>query len=77
MRRTPISCQVILKKDLVNAVPKANSEVWQGLINEHKRKHPEDTIPIPKSDPEPQVCYRCSNSGPGMELTELGCLALL
>lgn len=57
MDRKSALCQVILKKDIVHAVPKANSEVWQGLINEHKQKYPEDKIPIPKSDPEPQVCH--------------------
>lgn len=66
MDRKSALCQVILKKDLTDAVPKANSKVWQGLINEHKQKHPEDNISIPKSDPEPQVCHWCSNSGSRM-----------
>ncbi|KAJ5489871.1 Glucose-methanol-choline oxidoreductase N-terminal [Penicillium expansum] len=48
-------CQVILTKELTDTVPSANSEVWQGLINEHKRKYPEDVIAIPKGDPDPQV----------------------
>jgi len=50
-------CQVILKRSLVESVPKNpwNLPWWQEAYNEHKKEDPADPLPFPRADPEPQV----------------------
>jgi len=42
-------CQIILKKELIDSIPLTDPRVI-----EHKAKHPNDPLPIPFTDPEPQ-----------------------
>jgi len=44
-------CQIILKRSLVENIPKR----LQPLVDAHKKKNKTDPLPIPFNDPEPQV----------------------
>jgi hypothetical protein len=59
--QTMAFCQVILHENLVaplkdpaNYPPWVTPELRQKLID-HREKHPEDPVPFPLNDPEPQV----------------------
>lgn len=50
-------CQVMLKRNLINDVRKNpyHLDWWATKVKEHTDRYPEDPIPIPFRDPEPQV----------------------
>lgn len=59
-------CQVILHEELVKPLdpehptfPEWVTPELKAKIVEHRKKHPEDPLPFPLDDAEPQVCiYR-------------------
>ena len=46
-------CQIVLKQEIVDKIEK--DPRWTEQVEEHKRLHPTDPIPIPMDDPTPQV----------------------
>lgn len=46
-------CQIILKQSLVDEV--WNHAGWKKKCKAHQKKHPEDPLPFPYNDPDPQV----------------------
>ncbi|KAF8593009.1 pyranose 2-oxidase [Ceratobasidium sp. AG-I] len=50
-------CQVVLKKELIDSIEKRFPEQFK----KHKDKNPNDPLPIPFNDPEPQVTMRYSD----------------
>ena len=50
-------CQIVLKQELVDRIPQ--HEEWKEQIQLYKDNNPEDPIPIPLDDPEPQVYLTC------------------
>ena len=46
-------CQIVLLQSIVDSITK-NPE-WKKIVDEYKKKHPNDPIPIPHEDPQPQV----------------------
>lgn len=46
-------CQIILKQSLVDEA--AKHKEWKGRLKAHHDKHPEDPLPFPYNDPDPQV----------------------
>ncbi|OBZ66463.1 Pyranose 2-oxidase [Grifola frondosa] len=50
-------CQVMLKDQLIRNVPTNPYKLpwWDGKVDRHARTYPNDPIPIPFRDPEPQV----------------------
>ena len=45
--------QVVLKRSIIEAI--STNPEYQEAIETHKTKHPRDPLPIPFSDPEPQL----------------------
>lgn len=48
-------CQVILKEEFVNEVAESDRPEWKRKVALHKLKQPEDPLPFPYNDPDPQV----------------------
>jgi len=51
-------CQIVLRKGLVDGVTNDLDNKppwWKEAVEAHRRAHPNDPIPIPVHDPEPQV----------------------
>ncbi|KAL9072184.1 MAG: hypothetical protein Q9157_005196 [Trypethelium eluteriae] len=49
-------CQIILKKSLIDEVPRDPYGLgWDKIAAEHHKKHPSDPLPFPFNDPDPQV----------------------
>lgn len=49
-------CQIVLKQSLVDSVEKDPYHLgWTEKVEEHKKKHPNDPLPFPFDDPDPQV----------------------
>ncbi len=46
-------CQIVLLQSLIDSIS-TNSE-WKNIISAFTKKNPKDPIPIPYSDPQPQV----------------------
>ena len=46
-------CQVVLLQNLVDSIEK--NPVWKPIVDKFRHEHPNDPIPIPYTDPEPQV----------------------
>jgi len=46
-------CQIVLLKTLIDTIPKTPE--FHDAVAEHAAKHPNDPLPIPFKDPEPQV----------------------
>ena len=46
-------CQVVLLQSIVDAIPK--DKRWEKEVEKYQREHPQDPIPIPIKDPQPQV----------------------
>ena len=55
-------CQIVLKQEIIDDIEKDSR--WTKKIEEHKRKNPEDPIPIPIDDPTPQVFNIITNFFP-------------
>ena len=50
-----ISPQIVLKREIVESIANTDNPEWQKRIAEHKKKYPDDPLPIPFNDPEPQL----------------------
>ena len=48
-------CQVVLDQNIMDMIEK-NPE-WKEIVDAYRVSHPNDPIPIPQSDPQPQVLY--------------------
>ena len=46
-------CQIVLLQSIVDSIP--TDKRFKDKIEDYKREHPEDPIPIPMKDPTPQV----------------------
>jgi len=46
-------CQIVLLQKIIDAIPK--DPRWEDVVKKYQLAHPEDPIPIPMKDPEPQV----------------------
>lgn len=46
-------CQIVLKRGIVDAI--ATDPRFAAKVEAHKKKHPDDVLPIPFHEPEPQV----------------------
>lgn len=60
-------CQVVLDANLINSVPENPFNLgswWDKKVNDHREHNPEDPIPIPFRDPEPQVTIPFSKERP-------------
>lgn len=53
--QTMTFCQVILKQEFVEEVANSDRPEWKKKVDAHKMKHPEDPLPFPYNDPDPQV----------------------
>ncbi|KAH6889472.1 hypothetical protein B0T10DRAFT_404819 [Thelonectria olida] len=50
-------CQVVLSRKLVDSVEKDPYHLgWKKIVKEHRELHPNDPLPFPFNDPDPQ-CY--------------------
>ncbi|MGC9381738.1 pyranose oxidase [Streptomyces sp. MH13] len=59
----PISfCQIVLSQELVDSV--AADPRFDDVVREHRASAPQDPVPIPRSDPEPQVWIPVSEGRP-------------
>ncbi|KAK0485317.1 pyranose 2-oxidase [Armillaria luteobubalina] len=55
-------CQIVLKRSIVETI--STDPAYKDLIAEHREKHPNDPLPIPFDDPEPQVTIPYSSKYP-------------
>ncbi|XRQ11860.1 pyranose oxidase [Actinomadura welshii] len=59
----PVSfCQIVLRQDIVDAV--RDDPRFADRIAEHHKKSPDDPVPIPENDPEPNVWIPVSEGRP-------------
>lgn len=49
--QTMTFCQIVLKQEIVDNIPHR----WRKEVQKYQEEHPNDPIPIPMSDPTPQV----------------------
>ena len=49
------SLQIVLKREIIDSIEETTNEEWRRKIAAHKAKYPEDPLPIPFNDLEPQV----------------------
>ncbi|KAJ7791625.1 putative pyranose oxidase [Mycena olivaceomarginata] len=57
-------CQVVLCQELVDDIDKEldkKPDWWKKAVEDHKKNHPKDPLPIPFQDGEPQVTIPVSN----------------
>ena len=57
--QTMAFCQIVLKQEIVDSIP--NDPRWKAEVERYQREHPNDPIPIPMSDPTPQVSSSSSS----------------
>jgi len=57
-------CQIVLKREIIDSIANTENKDWQKRIAEHKKKYPNDPLPIPYNDPEPQVTIPYSSDFP-------------
>lgn len=55
-------CQIVLKKEIVDNIEK--DPRFEEAVKEHQEKYPDDPLPIPFSDPEPQIMLPYSSDFP-------------
>ncbi|KAF9230889.1 pyranose 2-oxidase [Melanogaster broomeanus] len=55
-------CQIVLKREIIEYIETANE--FKELVAAHRKKYPNDPLPIPFSDPEPQVMIPYSRDHP-------------
>lgn len=55
-------CQIVLKQDIVDGI--AKNPAFADRVREHQRQDPNDPVPIPHGDPEPQVWIPVSDDRP-------------
>ncbi|KAL0260713.1 hypothetical protein SLS55_004403 [Diplodia seriata] len=58
-------CQVVLKRSLVESVKDDPWHLgWDKIVKEHQQKWPEDPLPFPFNDPDPQVWMPVTEARP-------------
>lgn len=58
-------CQVILKTSLVDSVAKDPYDLgWKAIVEKHRKKAPNDPLPFPFDDPDPQCYFPLSEEYP-------------
>ncbi|VDC06898.1 unnamed protein product [Peniophora sp. CBMAI 1063] len=59
--QTMAFCQVVLKRSIIDDIEK--DPKFKNAVSKHHGRHPEDPLPIPFNDPEPQIYlkYRTEN----------------
>jgi pyranose oxidase len=55
-------CQIVMKRELIEKI--ATDPRWAERVAHHKEKYPNDPLPIPFTDPEPQVNVPYRNDFP-------------
>jgi len=60
--QTLFFCQIVLRQNLVESVK--NDPRFQDVLKKYKQKNPQDPVPIPISDPEPQCWIPVSDGRP-------------
>jgi len=63
--QTMAFCQVVLKRSLVNVVENNSYKLgWGDKVKKHHEKHPNDPLPFPFNDPDPQCYFPFSETHP-------------
>ena len=63
--QTMAFCQVLLKRSIVDSVFKDPYHLgWTALVKKHQQDHPNDPLPFPFNDPDPQIYTPLSESHP-------------
>ena len=63
--QTMAFCQVLLKRSIVDSVVKDPYHLgWTALVKKHQQDHPNDPLPFPFNDPDPQIYTPLSESHP-------------
>jgi len=58
-------CQIVLKSSLVNNVINDPYNLgWRKKVEDHKKKYPNDPLPFPFDDPDPQCYFPFSEANP-------------
>jgi len=58
-------CQIVLKSSLVNNVINDPYHLgWRKKVEDHKKKFPNDPLPFPFDDPDPQCYFPFSEANP-------------
>lgn len=64
-------CQVVLDRNLVESIKEDPWQLgWNKTVVRHEQKWPEDPVPLPFNDPDPQVSLPTDYSRPS--LTQIG-----
>lgn len=48
-------CQVVLLQKILDGITR--NPVWKKIVEKYQESHPDDPIPIPPTDPQPQVYH--------------------
>jgi pyranose oxidase len=63
--QTMAFCQVLLKRSIVDSVVHDPYGLgWTALVKKHQQDHPNDPLPFPFDDPDPQVYTPMTESHP-------------
>ncbi|KAJ4204933.1 hypothetical protein NW759_014742 [Fusarium solani] len=58
-------CQVVLNRNLVDSVEKDPYHLgWDKYVKIHRKRHPNDPLPFPFNDPDPQCYFPLSEKYP-------------
>jgi hypothetical protein len=57
-------CQIILKDEFVQEVENTTNPEWKKKVDAHRLKHPEDPLPFPYNDPDPQLTTPVTDDHP-------------
>ena len=55
-------CQIVLRQSIVDALP--GDARFADRIQEYRKQHPNDPIPIPMNDPDPQLTHSRFDGSP-------------
>ena len=54
--QTMTFCQIVLKKSLLDSIRSDPYHLgWKEIVEKHEKKYPQDVLPIPFNDYDPQV----------------------
>ncbi|KAF3914467.1 hypothetical protein AA313_de0203518 [Arthrobotrys entomopaga] len=63
--QTMVFCQVVLKKSLIQKVYDDYYKLgWKEIVEKHKKQFPQDPLPFPFDDPDPQITTPVSEKYP-------------